>query len=504
MLAPPVQPVDHDVTDELRADLLAEDGDGESIAPMSYLDHLTGWLMSMMVHGSMLIVLALVLLPAEEVSQPITVVLREEIPEVESDLEEPLPLAVVETPVQVDAESSADLFPESLDASAVGATLSRPVVPSVEFSKRVDVSPQATAGQDMLMRVIPRTNRDGLKGRQGEQKSDLLRLRGGNEQSEGAVLRGLQWLAAHQSKDGAWRFDHQQGLCAGQCRNPGEFGSSTASTALALLPFFGAGYTHRDGQFKEVVYKGLYYLTRQMYRTKNGGDFREGSMYSQGLVTIVFCEAFAMTGDENIGQYAQAAIDFVQHAQHPGGGWRYDPGEPGDMTITGWQWMGLKSGQMAGLNVHSMTLSSASEFLDSLSSRDGTRYGYIDRKSRPTTTAIGLLLRMYDGWAQDDSRLKRGVEYLASLGPSKKNIYFNYYATQVMSHYEGPLWERWNERMRNRLVEEQADRGHEAGSWYYADEHSEDGGRLYNTAMAIMTLEVYYRYLPLYTPRAAR
>ena len=39
---------------------------------------------------------------------------------------------------------------------------------------------------------------------------------------------------------------------------------------------------------------------------------------------------------------------------------------------------------------------------------------------------------------------------------------------------------------------------HRAGSWYFANPHGQVGGRLYTTAMSVMILEVYYRYLPLY------
>jgi hypothetical protein len=41
------------------------------------------------------------------------------------------------------------------------------------------------------------------------------------------------------------------------------------------------------------------------------------------------------------------------------------------------------------------------------------------------------------------------------------------------------------------------------GSWYFAEPYGDAGGRLYNTALAILTLEVYYRYLPLFSPEAA-
>jgi hypothetical protein len=52
--------------------------------------------------------------------------------------------------------------------------------------------------------------------------------------------------------------------------------------------------------------------------------------------------------------------------------------------------------------------------------------------------------------------------------------------------------------MRDYLVKSQATDGHEAGSWYFDESHASHGGRLYTTAMATMTLEVYYRYMPLY------
>ena len=67
-----------------------------------------------------------------------------------------------------------------------------------------------------------------------------------------------------------------------------------------------------------------------------------------------------------------------------------------------------------------------------------------------------------------------------------------------MSHWGGPKWDAWNRAMRDHLVQTQDTRGLESGSWHFPDHHGDKGGRLYNTAMAVMTLEVYYRYMPLY------
>ena len=53
--------------------------------------------------------------------------------------------------------------------------------------------------------------------------------------------------------------------------------------------------------------------------------------------------------------------------------------------------------------------------------------------------------------------------------------------------------------MRDVLVNSQETRGHLAGSWSpRGDEHAGAGGRIYVTALATCTLEVYYRHLPLF------
>ncbi|MCA9220462.1 MAG: hypothetical protein KDA71_09060, partial [Planctomycetales bacterium] len=53
--------------------------------------------------------------------------------------------------------------------------------------------------------------------------------------------------------------------------------------------------------------------------------------------------------------------------------------------------------------------------------------------------------------------------------------------------------------MKAHLLATQATTGHESGSWSFDHHHSgHPGGRLCCTSLAVLTLEVYYRYLPLY------
>src|SRR5204863_9750423 len=100
---------------------------------------------------------------------------------------------------------------------------------------------------------------------------------------------------------------------------------------------------------------------------KSGNDkgYYGGDMYSHGLATIAMCEAYGLTSDPTLKASAQMALDYVVRAQHDGGGWRYAPKQAGDTSVTGWQMMALKSGQMAGLSVPKNTLVQVGKYLDS-------------------------------------------------------------------------------------------------------------------------------------------
>jgi len=383
----------------------------------------------------------------------------------------------------------------------------------------LQVTPQATAttGAREALGELLASRGGGMSGRNAQNRRSLALAGGGTAASESAVERGLAWLAAHQFEDGGWRFDLEScPQCQGACRDSGVLQSTTGSTGLALLSFLGAGYTQHEGPYQEVIANGLYYLSDKMLITSDGGDLRDrsvistrdngiqlihknGSMYSHAIATLALCEAYAMSRDSNLAKPAQRAVDFIVYAQHEKGGWRYEPKQPGDLSVTGWQITALKSALLAKLDVPREVWYRASDYLDSVQEERGATYGY----QRPSTTqksmsAVGLLSRMMLGWPHDHRPLRKGMVQLAKESPEKKDMYFNYYATQALHHHGGSGWKRWNLRMRDYLVDSQATEGHETGSWYFDEKWSERGGRLYTTTLAILTLEVYYRYMPMY------
>jgi hypothetical protein len=339
--------------------------------------------------------------------------------------------------------------------------------------------------------------------RTGAGRAAAVRGRGGSPASEAAVERGLDWLALHQAVDGSWQFDLSGCRCNGACRDPGSLTSSTASTAIALLPFLGAGHTHRDGRHQETVSRGIYYLLSRMTRTPRGGDFCEGTMYGHGVTTLALAEALGMTKDDMLVPPVRDAIRFIETAQDMhGGGWRYLPGQAGDITVTAWQLTALKSAQLAGLEAPSPTIDGVRRFLDRVQSLNGAAYGYRSPSAKPCTSAIGLLCRMYTGWGPEQEPLNRGLTTLAKPGPAPEAVYQNFYLSQALLQFDHPVWPRWNMKNRDQLIARQARVAHEAGSWFFADHDTAPGGRLAHTALAILTLEVYYRLLPIYRQEA--
>jgi hypothetical protein len=343
-----------------------------------------------------------------------------------------------------------------------------------------------------------------LAGRDPALRGQLVAREGGTSESEAAVTAALEWLKRHQGASGSWSLNgfSAAGDCNGRCGSPG-VESDTSATALALLPFLGAGQTHLRGDYTVTVARGLGAL---MDMQGSDGDLRgrgSGNMYAHGQATIALCEAYALTQAEKLREPAQRAVNFIVAAQHEAGGWRYRPGEPGDLSVVGWQMMALRSAQMAYLEVPQDTFLKATRFLNSVQQGTSTGLYCYMPKSGPShvMTAEGLLCRQYSGWRRNHPVLVNGVAWLeANQLPQKDraNMYFWYYGTQVMHHMGGETWEKWNGALRDLLISLQATSGHEAGSWAPLGGHDSQGGRLYTTALAACTLEVYYRHLPLY------
>jgi len=340
-------------------------------------------------------------------------------------------------------------------------------------------------------------------------------------QTEQAIENGLQFLAKHQRADGSWHLE--------------DFGeevdirSDTAATALALLSFQGAGYTHRQFKYEGVCGRALSWMIKNQ---RTNGDLyvrtdpkSDGNswLYSHSIATLALCEAYGMTQDDSIKQNAQRAINFLIQSQDPqGGGWRYQPKIGSDTSVTGWCMMALKSAELSGLNVSKESYQGISKWLEGSQASESQKYLYRynfqaadspaarhGRVPTPVMTSVGLLMRLYLGWRRDNPDMQKGTDWLMDRPPAEgtvqspqRDTYHWYYATQVMFHMGVNRWKAWYGNRYPMLIRTQSTEGEYVGSWEpngrIPDAWGRFGGRLYVTTLNLLSLEVYYRHLPIY------
>ena len=342
----------------------------------------------------------------------------------------------------------------------------------------------------------------GFAQRDEQRRQELLRRLGGDDRTERAVALALRWLAKHQAADGHWDSTDFDAGCGG-CDGATEYEVDRALTGLSLLAFLGAGHTHAaPGPYQDVVRRGLNWLTE---RQRRDGDLRgDETMYTQGIVAIALAEAEAMSGDVSLTPHVEAAARFIADAANEEhGGWRYEPGQVGDTSVLGWQVMALHGAQRAGVDVPRRGFEAARQWLAQVESpqRSGLYSYRPGQRPTPSMTAEAMFSQQLLGGGRDLARMNAGVELLARYLPdweSALNTYYWYYGTLALFHHGGPAWERWNGALRGELLDHQERRGPAAGSWPPGGEWAPIGGRVYQTAICALMLEVYYRYLPMY------
>jgi hypothetical protein len=395
--------------------------------------------------------------------------------------------------------------------------ITKPEVISDEASRALKANPQiklaaAEAKPQIKVAEFAAPKMQGLlDGRKDGQRQALVAKGGGNDTTERAVAMALDWLKRQLNpKTDLWSL-------TGPYDDGGSQENQLAATAMALLAFQGAGNTRTEGPHKDVVARVWKSLLKAQ---KEDGSFDVGnlpmqhSLYSHAMATIALCELYGMSQDPGLAEPAARAVAYCIAAQGPDGGWRYEPGRPGDMSVTGWQMMALKTAEMAGIDVPPTTFQRIGGFLDAVAADEGRRYAYRPAdKHKPTSitaavTAGGLLCRQYLGWPQDDPRLVAGLRLLVvenrlDFQSDGKDVYAWYYITQVAHHMEGEARRRWNDRLREVLPRQQVVKGKQRGSWDPSlDRRGSVVGRLFVTCFCTYMLESYYRHLPLFADRA--
>lgn len=360
--------------------------------------------------------------------------------------------------------------------------------------------------------------------RNEQERERALRNYGGTVETEQAVDRALKWLASQQDPAGFWDASaHGAGVATisqdGIDRQGAGATADVGVTALAVLAFLGKLNTVDQGDYSGNVNRALKWIVAQQKVRVWGGEWGSNdgylggeatdfeAMYCHGMATFALGEAYVMSRDNADAQWLrpplEKAINFILQTQIPDGGWRYIKGQPeGDMSMFGWQLMALKSAEAAGIAIDPRHKALMEKFLASRQrGPSGGLAGYLPREAPSAAmTAEAMYCRQILGVPMDAAASKEAVELILSRPPERVNfnLYYWYYGTLAMFQHGGPDWDKWNLALRDLLVSEQRTSGELAGSWDPRDLWGPYGGRIYSTAIATLSLEVYYRYLPLY------
>lgn len=504
-------------------------------APAGFLDTMSDrlgaapwWIVSGAFHALLLLLLTLIGMAVLRAQGNETVIVTD--------------LAKRQDPPEIEEPKQRDIFKKPVEFTETEAVVEQPVVvhEEVEIAEHVEtadnndaadahgdegISDVMLGGQGVVASIGLGGGGGGAFGRPTSAGGRLRRAMrgGGGKATESAVDKALEWLARHQEADGSWSVRKTEG--AGDW-DPGV-------TGLATLAFLGAGHTEKVGKYKENVKRAVAWMIanqRDDGAVGTNPKFTEhhgGFGYHHAICGMALAEASAMGRVPETRAAAQKAIEYTtEHYQHGDAsdklGWRYQPkAAVGDLSVAGWFIMQLKSAKVAGLSVNPAAFDGAIKFLDSRMQKPENvkkvdegydtgnhRYGYTEPGAMYNTTSIGILCRLYTGSKPEEVQgaamwllKEQPPAWSKDLGIANGGgwpMYYMYYTTLTMFQTGGEMWKEWNEKLKNVLVQNQRKDGDADGSWDPLSAWESKAGRAYTTALGAMSLEVYYRYMPLY------
>ncbi|HEX5054161.1 MAG TPA: prenyltransferase/squalene oxidase repeat-containing protein [Planctomycetota bacterium] len=368
----------------------------------------------------------------------------------------------------------------------------------------------------------------GAGGRYGGRSGGKGGGRGGGGKSYAAAIdAGLQWLKNHQDDDGKWDCDQfmKHDTDGEPCDGPGSAVHDVGVTGLALLAFLGDDSTMRSGPYRETVKKGVLWLrSQQQPNGLFGTDASHDFVYDHAIAAYAMCEAYGLSQYHLLANTAQRGINYLESHRNPYSVWRYLPRDnDNDTSVTGWCVMAYESGDYFKLTVNKQALELAAVWFDSVSDPTG-RHGYTragERSSRKpgehatrfpvergeALTAVGLFCRFFIGQDPKEKPVMTAAANLIAQRPpvwdpkgGSIDFYYWYYGTYALFQMGGRHWTDWQKMLEPAVVKTQhREKEHKNlyGSWDPIDAWGEDGGRVYSTAILVLTLEAYYRYSKL-------
>lgn len=323
---------------------------------------------------------------------------------------------------------------------------------------------------------------------------------GGLPETEETVEKGLEWLKATQNADGSWGSNNK-----------------AAMTGFAILAYLGRCETPQSEKYGESCLKGIVWLV-------NLGMGNEGKLsqslgnkswpYEHSIATYAMCEATTFCKQlsinvPNLPEVTTKAVDFIIANQHENGGWgySYDLSSEShvDLSVTAWHIQALKAAMHTGIKFNGITTCKrdAIEYAERMQNSGHGGFGYSNPnspagKKEYFSMTGGGVLSLQMGGKENSSAVRNGVSYIMDnmkfdFKSENSDLYALYYEAQALMIRGGRDWQEFNDRIKGSLIPHQnAD-----GSWPAPGDASHGTTQEpYRSCLCILTLEVYYRFLP--------
>jgi hypothetical protein len=334
-----------------------------------------------------------------------------------------------------------------------------------------------------------------------------------------AVERGLAWLAGQQSDDGSWSAKVGYKLNI-DYRYTNEGAGHVGVTALAGMAFLAGGHLPGRGAHGPVVERALDFVLSCVQ--DDGYITHAGTrMYSHAFATLFLAEIYGMTHRSDVKSKLQLAVDFIVNSQNAEGGWRYEPyAAESDMSIVVSQVLALRAARNIGIRVPKSTIDRAARYVvdSAVTEETAAAFGPVrhrgwsevgsfhyqkqdgSRSSFPLTAAG--VTALYGAGIYSDESIDAGVRYLRSnlmefnhrFGYRAGGHYFfwygHYYGVQAMYTAGADAWESYFATVRDEILRLQEPSG--------AFPNNTGPGPAFGTAVAVLILEIPYRFLPIF------
>jgi hypothetical protein len=301
-----------------------------------------------------------------------------------------------------------------------------------------------------------------------------------------AITQGLTWLRTQVKTDGS--------LAEGNHR--------VALTSLGLMAHLAAGITPKHREHGPFLTKGLEWVLQQQDPTGYFGKNDNSRMYGHGITTLLLSQALGMTSDPALEERLRQAVDKailvtvaaakVNKPEGHRGGWRYQPNSgDSDLSLSGWQFLGLHAAQNIGISVDPQVISAATGYVQSCITKEGL-VSYTPKSGEaPALRGLALVCLVATG-ADEDPRLSKVVQRIQSdpiTWGCPHFFYRAYYDSVGLSRKNPEAWLTYRGILENALLpRQQAD-----GSW-----PNSEAGPIYTTSMAVLALAVERHLLPAY------